>query len=135
MHPDDGRVVYNFIIQALQNKEITIYGTGNQSRSFCYCDDLIRGLIAMMNTNDDVTGPVNIGNPVEFSIKELAEMVIEIIGSSSKIVYLPQIEDDPMQRQPIIEKAKEKLEWEPTVKLREGLSKTIAYFENELKSL
>jgi len=133
MHPDDGRVVSNFIMQALQNKDITIYGSGSQSRSFCYCDDMIRGLIAMMNTGDEVIGPVNIGNPEEFSIKELAEMIIEIIGSSSKIVYLPQVEDDPMQRQPIIDKAKEALNWEPTVKLREGLIKTIAYFENELK--
>jgi UDP-glucuronate decarboxylase len=135
MHPDDGRVVSNFIMQALQNKDITIYGDGNQSRSFCYCDDLIRGLIAMMNTEDDVIGPINIGNPEEFTIKELAEIIIDIIGSPSKIIYLPQVEDDPMQRKPIIEKAKEKLNWEPTIKLREGLAKTIAYFEKELIDL
>ena len=135
MHPNDGRVVSNFIMQALQNKNITIYGEGNQSRSFCYCDDLIRGLIAMMNTGDDVIGPINIGNPGEFTIKELAEIIIDITGTSSKIVYLPQVEDDPMQRQPVIEKAKEKLNWEPTVKLRDGLVKTIDYFENELKTM
>jgi UDP-glucuronate decarboxylase len=135
MHPDDGRVVSNFIVQALQNKEITIYGTGNQSRSFCYCDDLIRGVIAMMNTKDNITGPVNLGNPEEFTIKELAEIIIDITGSSSKIIYLPQVADDPMQRQPIIDKAKEELNWKPVVNLKEGLVKTIAYFEKELKNL
>jgi len=132
MHPNDGRVISNFIMQALQNKDITIFGNGNQSRSFCYCDDLIRGLLAMMNTGDDVIGPVNLGNPEEFTIKELAEIILDITGSSSKIVHLPQVEDDPMQRKPVIDKAKEKLHWEPAVKLREGLIKTIAYFENEL---
>jgi UDP-glucuronate decarboxylase len=134
MHPDDGRVVSNFIMQALQNKDITIYGDGNQSRSFCYCDDLIKGLTAMMNTDDNVIGPINIGNPEEFTIKELAEVILDITGSSSKIIYLPQVEDDPMQRQPIIDKAKKILNWEPSVKLREGLTKTIAYFEGELKN-
>jgi UDP-glucuronate decarboxylase len=134
MHPNDGRVVSNFIMQALQNKDITIYGEGSQSRSFCYCDDLIQGLIAMMNTKDVVVGPINIGNPEEFTIKELAEIILEITGSSSKIVYLPQVEDDPMQRKPVIEKAKEQLNWEPAIKLREGLTKTIAYFENELRN-
>jgi len=133
MHPNDGRVVSNFIIQALQNQNITIYGDGTQSRSFCYCDDLIRGMIAMMNTEDDVIGPINLGNPGEFTIKELAEIVIELTGSSSKIVYLPQLADDPLQRQPIIDKAKTILHWEPKIQLREGLIKTIAYFEEELK--
>lgn len=134
MHPDDGRVVSNFIMQALQNKDITIYGDGNQSRSFCYCDDLIRGFIAMMNTGDYVIGPINIGNPGEFTIKELAEIILDLTGSKSKIIYLPQVEDDPMQRQPIIDKAKEHLNWEPKVQLKEGLIQTIAYFEKELKN-
>lgn len=129
MHPQDGRVVSNFIMQALHNEDITIYGNGEQTRSFCYCDDLIEAMIRMMNTDDSVTGPINIGNPNEFTIKQLAEMVIELTGSKSKIVYLPAVADDPTQRQPTINKAKEILHWEPTVQLRDGLRKTIDYFK------
>lgn len=129
MHPKDGRVVSNFIMQALHNEDITIYGNGEQTRSFCYCDDLIEAMIRMMNTDDSVTGPINIGNPNEFTIRQLAEMVIELTGSKSKIVYQPAVADDPTQRQPIIDKAKEILHWEPTVQLREGLLKTIDYFK------
>lgn len=133
MHPNDGRVVSNFIVQALQGKDITIYGDGSQTRSFCYVDDLIKGMTAMMGTPDDITGPINIGNPNEFTIKELAEIVIDIIGTKSKIVYKPAVTDDPQQRQPNIEKAKQILNWEPTIQLREGLLKTIEYFEKELQ--
>lgn len=129
MHPKDGRVVSNFIMQALHNEDITIYGNGEQTRSFCYCDDLIEAMIRMMNTDDSVTGPINIGNPNEFTIKQLAEMVIELTGSKSQIVYLPAVADDPTQRQPTINKAKEILHWEPTVQLRDGLRKTIDYFK------
>ena len=134
MHPNDGRVVSNFIVQALKNKDITIYGDGSQTRSFCYCDDLIRGMIAMMATPGEITGPINLGNPHEFTIKQLAELVIELTGSSSKIIYEPLPSDDPTQRQPIIDKAQEILGWEPTVQLREGLIKTIEYFDKKLKS-
>ena len=134
MHPNDGRVVSNFIVQALKGKDITIYGDGSQTRSFCYCDDLIRGMIAMMATPDEITGPINLGNPHEFTIKQLAELVIELTGSSSKIIYEPLPSDDPTQRQPIIDKAKEILRWEPTVQLREGLVKTIEYFDKKLKN-
>lgn len=129
MHPQDGRVVSNFIMQALHNENITIYGSGEQTRSFCYCDDLIEAMIRMMNTNDSVTGPINIGNPNEFTIRQLAEMVIELTGSKSQIVYLPAVADDPIQRQPTINKAKEILHWEPTIQLRDGLRKTIDYFK------
>lgn len=129
MHPQDGRVVSNFIMQALHNENITIYGSGEQTRSFCYCDDLIEAMIRMMNTDDSVTGPINIGNPNEFTIRQLAEMVIELTGSKSKIVYLPAVADDPTQRQPTINKAKEILHWEPTIQLRDGLRKTIDYFK------
>lgn len=129
MHPQDGRVVSNFIMQALHNENITIYGSGEQTRSFCYCDDLIEAMIRMMNTDDSVTGPINIGNSNEFTIKQLAEMVIELTGSKSKIVYLPAVADDPTQRQPTINKAKEILHWEPTIQLRDGLRKTIDYFK------
>lgn len=129
MHPQDGRVVSNFIMQALHNENITIYGSGEQTRSFCYCDDLIEAMIRMMNTDDSVTGPINIGNPNEFTIRQLAEMVIKLTGSKSKIVYLPAVADDPTQRQPTINKAKEILHWEPTVQLRDGLRKTIDYFK------
>ena len=128
MHPNDGRVVSNFIMQALQGKDITIYGTGDQTRSFCYCDDLIEGFIRMMNTDDSVTGPINLGNPNEFTIKQLAELVIELTGSNSKIVYQPAAQDDPQQRQPVIDKAKAILDWQPTIQLKEGLKKTIEYF-------
>ena len=129
MHPNDGRVVSNFIMQALRGEDITLYGDGNQTRSFCYCDDLIDGLIRMMATDDSVIGPINIGNPKEFTIKQLAELVIELTGSKSKIVYMPAPADDPKQRQPVIEQAKEVLHWEPTVQLREGIMKTIEYFK------
>lgn len=132
MHPNDGRVISNFIVQALQGNDITIYGTGEQTRSFCYCDDLIEGFVRMMNTDDSVTGPVNLGNPKEFTIKQLAELVIEMTGSKSKIVYQAAALDDPQQRKPVIEKAKAILDWEPTVQLREGLERTIDYFRGIL---
>ncbi len=128
MHPNDGRVVSNFIVQALKGENITIYGDGSQTRSFCYCDDLVDGLIKMMNTDDTITGPINLGNPNEFTIKQLAELVIELIGAKSKIIYQPAAQDDPQQRQPVIDKAKAILDWEPTIQLREGLEKTIEYF-------
>lgn len=134
MHPEDGRVVSNFIVQALRGEDITIYGDGSQTRSFCYCDDLLEGMIRLMNSEKGFVGPVNIGNPNEFTIKQLAELVIEMIGSSSKIVYLPLPQDDPMQRKPDISLAKEALNWSPTIELREGLVKTIAYFESLLKA-
>ena len=133
MHPDDGRVVSNFIIQALRGQDITIYGDGSQTRSFCYCDDLIKGLISMMETPDDITGPINIGNPKEFTIRQLAEIIIELTGSSSKLQFLPAVSDDPQKRKPDITKAKEILHWEPTIELREGLLKTIDYFRNKIQ--
>jgi UDP-glucuronate decarboxylase len=133
MHPNDGRVVSNFIVQALKGEPITIYGEGNQTRSFCYVDDLVDGLIRLMNTPDDVIGPINLGNPAEFTIRALAEMVIDLTGSKSKITALPLPQDDPKQRQPIIEKAKEHLGWAPKTPLREGLIKTISYFDGLLK--
>lgn len=132
MHPNDGRVISNFIVQALQGKDITIYGTGEQTRSFCYCDDLIEGFVRMMNTDDSVTGPVNLGNPKEFTIKQLAELVVEMTGSKSKIVYQAAAQDDPQQRKPVIDKAKALLDWEPSIQLREGLEKTIEYFKGIL---
>lgn len=134
MHPNDGRVVSNFIVQALQNKDITIYGDGYQTRSFQYVDDLIEGMIRLMNSPDDFTGPVNVGNPGEFTILQLAQKVIELTGSSSRLVFMPLPQDDPIQRQPDISLAKEKLGWEPKVSLDEGLAKTIAYFQNLLIS-
>jgi len=134
MHPNDGRVVSNFIIQALRNEDITVYGEGNQTRSFCYVDDLVDGLIRLMGTSDDVTGPVNLGNPNEFTIRQLAESVIAITGSSSKIVYRPLPEDDPKQRCPDINLAKKLLAWEPRVQLQDGLIKTIEYFDQLLRS-
>ncbi len=133
MHPNDGRVVSNFIVQALKGQDITIYGDGLQTRSFCYCDDLIAGLITMMDTGDSVTGPINLGNPTEFTIKQLAELVIELTGTKSDIVYKPAVSDDPMQRKPVIEKAKQVLNWEPRIQLREGLMRTIEYFDSILK--
>ncbi len=132
MSVNDGRVVSNFIVQALNNQDITIYGTGLQTRSFQYVDDLIEGMTRMMNT-EHFTGPVNLGNPVEFTMLELAEQVIELTGSRSKIIYLPLPGDDPTQRKPDIALAKEKLGWEPTIALRQGLIKTIDYFDNLLK--
>lgn len=129
MHPNDGRVVSNFIVQALQNKDITVYGEGQQTRSFQYVDDLVEGMIRLMNSGDGFTGPVNIGNPGEFTIMELAEKVIALTGSRSKIVKLPQPPDDPMMRKPDISLAKKELGWEPTIHLEEGLLKTIEYFK------
>jgi UDP-glucuronate decarboxylase len=134
MHPNDGRVVSNFIIQALRNQHITIYGAGNQTRSFCYIDDLVDGLMRLMETPDDVSGPVNLGNPVEFTIRQLAETVIALTGSSSKIAYRPLPEDDPRQRCPDISLAQNLLAWAPRVQLRDGLMKTIEYFERLLRS-
>jgi UDP-glucuronate decarboxylase len=128
MHPHDGRVVSNFIMQALQNRDITVYGDGGQTRSFCFVDDLADGLVRLMETDDAVTGPVNLGNPGEFTIRELAEAVIALTGSSSRIVHLPLPEDDPRQRRPDISKANELLGWRPRIELREGLIKTIEYF-------
>jgi UDP-glucuronate decarboxylase len=133
MDPKDGRVVSNFIVQALQGQDITIYGKGDQTRSFCYMDDLLEGMYRLMNSRDGFIGPVNIGNPKEFTIKQLAELVIEMIGSKSKIVYHDLPKDDPMQRQPVIALAKKELDWEPQVELRDGLVKTIAYFDELLK--
>ena len=130
MLPNDGRVVSNFIVQALQNQDITIYGSGEQTRSFQYVDDLIEGMIRMMDTPDDFTGPVNIGNPNEFSILELAKKVIELTGSKSKIIFKPLPHDDPKQRQPDITLAKEKLNWKPTIELEEGLGRMINYFKD-----
>jgi len=129
MHPNDGRVVSNFIVQALKGDDITIYGDGSQTRSFCYVDDLLEAMIRMMNTEEGFTGPVNIGNPGEFTMLELAEMIISLTNSKSKISYLPLPADDPLQRQPDISLAKEKLGWEPEIPLREGLKKTISYFK------
>lgn len=130
MHPDDGRVVSNFIMQALQGKDITIYGDGSQTRSFCYVDDLIDAMIRMMATEAGFTGPINIGNPGEFSMLELAELILKLTGSKSKIVYQPLPLDDPKQRQPNIDLAKAKLDWAPKVSLYDGLKETIIYFKN-----
>ncbi|MBE6368500.1 MAG: SDR family oxidoreductase [Lentisphaerae bacterium] len=133
MHPHDGRVVSNFILQALQNKDITLYGDGSQTRSFCYRDDLLEGMVRMMNTSDDVTGPVNLGMPQEFTIRELAELTIKLTNSNSRIVYCDLPGDDPKQRRPDITLAKKLLDWEPTTPLAEGLQKTIGYFEDLLR--
>jgi UDP-glucuronate decarboxylase len=133
MHPNDGRVVSNFIVQALQGAPITLYGDGTQTRAFCYVDDLIDGLVRLMNSADDVTGPINVGNPKEFTILELASLVIELTGSRSRIVHRPRPQDDPRQRRPDISKAHDLLKWAPQIPLREGLIKTIAYFEDLLK--
>jgi UDP-glucuronate decarboxylase len=133
MHPNDGRVVSNFIVQALQNHDITIYGDGHQTRSFQYVDDLVEGMIRMMASRDEFTGPVNIGNPNEFTILELAEKVIELTGSKSKIIRMPLPPDDPTQRQPDITLAKKELDWAPTIQLEEGLVKTIDYFSSIIK--
>ena len=133
MNPNDGRVVSNFIVQALNNEDITIYGDGSQTRSFCYVDDLIEGMVRRMNSRADFIGPVNIGNPGEFTIKQLAELVVNLTGSSSKLIYKPLPSDDPLQRKPVIEIAKKELDWEPTVPLEEGLKKTIEYFKTIVK--
>ena len=134
MHPNDGRVVSNFIVQALQNQPITIYGEGQQTRSFCYVSDLIRGFLSLMNSPDSFVGPVNLGNPGEFTIRQLAEEVIALTGSRSELVFKPLPSDDPVQRCPDITLAREALDWQPMVPLREGLQKTIAYFDNLLKA-
>jgi len=134
MHPNDGRVVSNFIVQALQGQPITIYGDGSQTRSFCYVDDLIEGLFRLMKSPDGFTGPVNLGNPSEFTIMELAEKVLEQTGSSSEIVFKPLPSDDPVQRRPNIKLARENLDWEPKVPLNVGLRKTIDYFDDLLRS-
>ena len=132
MHPNDGRVVSNFIVQALKGEPITLYGDGSQTRAFCYVDDLIEGLVRMMAAPDDITGPMNLGNPVEISIAELAELVIDLTGSSSRIVYRPLPVDDPIQRCPDISQASALLDWEPRTQLRMGLQRTIAYFHRLL---
>jgi UDP-glucuronate decarboxylase len=132
MHPNDGRVVSNFIVQALNNKDITIYGTGNQTRSFQYVDDLIEGMIRVMNTDDSFVGPINIGNPNEFTILELAVKVINLTNSKSKIIFKELPSDDPTQRQPNIDLAKKIINWEPKIQLEEGLIKTIEYFKTIL---
>ena len=135
MNPDDGRVVSNFIVQALQGEDITVYGEGQQTRSFCYVDDLIDGFVCLMNSDSDVTGPVNLGNPGEFTVRELGEHVIDLTGSPSKLVFKPLPQDDPRQRKPDISKAKSLLNWQPEVKLDEGLKRTIAYFEKLLTAV
>jgi len=134
MHPNDGRVVSNFIIQALKNEPITIYGEGQQTRSFCYVDELVDAFIRFMGTSKEVTGPMNLGNPNEFSILELANLVIDLTGSKSNLINMPLPSDDPIQRQPDISFAKQEIDWEPKIQLREGLEKTIAYFEKFLVS-
>ena len=132
MHPNDGRVVSNFIVQALQNEDITVYGDGGQSRSFCFVDDMVDGFLLFMETDDEFKGPLNMGNPNEFTIQELAEKVIDLTGSNSKIIYKTLPEDDPKQRQPNIDLAKEKLNWSPEVELEAGLERTIAYFRDTI---
>ncbi len=133
MHPNDGRVVSNFIVQALKDKPITIYGDGSQTRSFCYVDDLVEGLIRLMNSKEELIGPINLGNPTEMSILKLAQKIIEITGSKTKIVHKELPMDDPKQRQPDITLAKKELNWTPTISLADGLKKTIAYFERLLE--
>ena len=133
MHPDDGRVVSNFIVQALKNKPITVYGDGTQTRSFCYVDDMVEGIIKMMSTPDEFTGPVNLGNPEEYRIIDLAQKIKDLTGSRSEIIFKPLPQDDPKRRRPDITLAKEKLGWEPKTPVEEGLKKTIAYFEELLR--
>ena len=128
MHPEDGRVVSNFIVSALRNEPLTIYGDGNQTRSFCYVDDLVEGMIRLMNSPAEVTGPINIGNPGEFTVKELADLVIDLVGSTAGVDYLPLPQDDPIRRQPDITRARDLLHWEPTVSLAEGLPRAVEYF-------
>jgi UDP-glucuronate decarboxylase len=132
MHPNDGRVVSNFVVQALQNKDITVFGDGSQTRAFCYVDDLVDGLVRLMETSDDVVGPFNLGNPAEFSVRELAQTIIALTGSSSRIVHRPLPQDDPKQRRPDISKAQAILQWQPKTSLRDGLMKVIVYFERLL---
>ncbi|MBU1904871.1 MAG: SDR family oxidoreductase [Proteobacteria bacterium] len=133
MHPNDGRVVSNFVVQALTNRDITVYGDGSQTRSFCYVDDMIEGLIRMMNGPDDFTGPVNLGNPAESTILDLAEMIIRLTGSRSRIIFKPLPQDDPLQRRPDITLAKKKLEWAPVMEIEQGLMKTVEYFRGVLE--
>ena len=132
MQPDDGRVVSNFIVQALKGEPITLYGDGLQTRSFCYVDDLIDGMMRLMDSEREITGPINVGNPVEFTMRELAELVVAITGSKSPIVFRPLPQDDPKQRRPDISQAQAKLGWEPRVALADGLKETIAYFRRTL---
>jgi UDP-glucuronate decarboxylase len=132
MHPNDGRVVSNFIMQALTNQNITLYGAGTQTRSFCFVDDLVEAMIRMMETSDPVTGPINIGNPGEFTMRQLAEQIILLTGSKSRIIHLPLPSDDPKQRQPNIDLARDALQWKPTIPLNEGLQKTIGYFAEQI---
>lgn len=135
MHPNDGRVVSNFIVQALRGEDITLYGDGEQTRSFCFVSDLVTGLIDLMETGPDVTGPINLGNPGEFTIRQLAETIIELTGAKTKLVHMPLPQDDPRKRRPDITRAKQTLGWEPTIKLRDGLAPTIAYFEEEIRAM
>lgn len=132
MHPNDGRVVSNFIVQALRGENLTVYGDGTQTRSFCYVDDMVDGLICMMDSPVEITGPINLGNPVEFTMLELAEMILRLTGSRSSLVKLPLPQDDPRQRQPSIERAKSLLGWKPSVSLEDGLVRTIAYFQRRI---
>ena len=134
MHPNDGRVVSNFIVQALKGEPITLYGDGSQTRAFCYVDDLIEGFVRMMDASDDITGPMNLGNPVETSVAELAEMIVDLTGSRSRVVYGPLPQDDPLQRLPDISQAKAILDWKPRTQLRVGLQRTIAYFDRLLRT-
>tara|TARA_B100001179_G_scaffold116913_1_gene83420 strand:+ start:187 stop:1134 length:948 start_codon:yes stop_codon:yes gene_type:complete len=134
MRPDDGRVISNFIVQALTEKDITVYGKGDQTRSFCYVDDLVEGILRLMKTEKGVTGPMNLGNPIEYTILEIAEIIIDQIGSKSKIIFEPLPEDDPKQRQPDISFAKSELNWEANTQLKEGLKKTIQYFDQTLSN-
>ena len=134
MHPNDGRVVSNFIVQALQNRNITVYGDGSRTRSFCYVDDLVTGLVKFMDAPDHVTGPLNLGNPHEITVRELADIVIAMTGSSSKLAFHPVPEDDPRQRKPDISRAHEQLGWQPVTELKEGLQRTIDYFERALSA-
>ena len=134
MRPDDGRVISNFIVQALTEKDITVYGKGDQTRSFCYVDELVEGILRLMTTEKGITGPINLGNPIEYTILEIAEIVIDQVGSKSKIIFEPLPEDDPKQRQPDISFAKSELNWEPKTQLKEGLDKTIQYFEQTLSN-
>jgi UDP-glucuronate decarboxylase len=135
MHPNDGRVVSNFVVQALKGEPITIYGSGQQTRAFCYVEDLVDGLMRLMDTGDDITGPINLGNPGEFSMIELAQIILELTGSRSELVFHPLPADDPRQRRPDISRAEQVLNWKPKTPLRDGLAKTIAYFENLLSNL
>jgi UDP-glucuronate decarboxylase len=134
MRPDDGRVISNFIVQALTEKDITVYGKGDQTRSFCYVDELVEGILRLMTTEKGITGPMNLGNPIEYTILEIAEIVIDQVGSKSEIIFEPLPEDDPKQRQPDISFAKSELNWEPKTQLKEGLDKTIQYFEQTLSN-